>query len=199
MWCIANEPASQEEGAREYFEPLIALTHELDPSRPVTIANVMFATSETDRVADLLDVLCLNRYYGWYVATGDLSTAEQYLRADLQAWAAKYDKPIMLTEYGADTLSGLHSVWDVPWTEEYQRDYLQMYHRVFDSIPALVGEQVWNFADFETSIGIHRVGGNKKGVFSRDRKPKAAAFALRDRWRTIGNRKPETNEEGAQS
>ena len=74
-----------------------------------------------------------------------------------------------------------------------------MYHRVFDSIPALVGEQVWNFADFETSIGIHRVGGNKKGVFSRDRKPKAAAFALRDRWRTIGNRKPGTDEEGAQS
>ncbi|HTH05903.1 MAG TPA: beta-glucuronidase, partial [Ilumatobacteraceae bacterium] len=138
MWCIANEPASQEEGAREYFEPLIALTHELDPSRPVTIANVMFATSETDRVADLLDVLCLNRYYGWYVATGDLATAEHHLRGDLEAWAGKYDKPIMLTEYGADTLAGLHSVWDVPWTEEYQRDYLQMYHRVFDSIPALV-------------------------------------------------------------
>ena len=199
MWCVANEPASQEDGAREYFEPLIALTRELDPSRPVTIANVMFATSETDRVADLLDVLCLNRYYGWYVATGDLATAEQHLRGDLQAWAAKYDKPILMTEYGADTLSGMHSVWDVPWTEEYQRDYFEMYHRVFDSIPAFVGEQVWNFADFETSVGIHRVGGNKKGVFSRDRKPKAAAFALRDRWRAIGNRKPGTQEEGAQS
>ena len=39
MWCIANEPASSEEGAREYFEPLVALTRELDATRPVTFAN----------------------------------------------------------------------------------------------------------------------------------------------------------------
>lgn len=191
MWCVANEPASNEEGAREYFEPLIALTRELDPTRPVTIAGVMSSTADTDRVADLLDVISLNRYWGWYVMTGDLAAAEQYLTLDLGSWAAKYDKPIMMTEYGADTLPGLHSVWDVPWTEEYQRDYLAMNHRVFDSVPAFVGEQVWNFADFETSVGIHRVGGNRKGVFTRERKPKAAAFALRERWRSIGGRKPD--------
>lgn len=190
MWCIANEPASNEDGAREYFEPLIRLTRELDPTRPITLAGVMAATAETDRVADLLDVISLNRYWGWYAATGDLAAAAHYLEADLASWAAKYDKPIMMTEYGADTLPGLHSVWDVPWTEQYQRDYLEMHHRIFDRIPALVGEQVWNFADFETSVGIHRVDGNKKGVFSRDRKPKAAAFALRDRWRPLECRKP---------
>ncbi|WP_422933287.1 beta-glucuronidase [Sinomonas sp. P47F7] len=192
MWCVANEPSSNEDGAREYFEPLISLTRELDPTRPVTIANVMFASAETDLVSDLLDVICLNRYYGWYVATGDLATAERYLESDLLAWSAKYGKPIMMTEYGADTLPGLHSVWDAPWTEEYQRDYLEMNHRVFDRIPAFVGEQVWNFADFQTSHGIHRVDGNRKGVFTRDRKPKAAAFALRERWRTWGGRKPHT-------
>ncbi|WP_353816192.1 beta-glucuronidase [Agromyces sp. SYSU T00266] len=190
MWCIANEPASNEDGAREYFEPLIELTRELDPTRPVTIAEVMFATSENDKVADLLDVICLNRYYGWYVATGDLETAAQYLEMDLRAWADTHGKPILMTEYGADTMPGQHSVWDVPWTEEYQRDYLAMHHRIFDRIPSFVGEQVWNFADFETSLGIHRVGGNKKGVFTRDRRPKAAAFALRERWRGIGNSKP---------
>jgi beta-glucuronidase len=58
-----------------------------------------------------------------------------------------------------------------------------MYHRVFDRIDAVVGEQVWNFADFATSSGIMRVDGNKKGVFTRDRRPKAAAHALRRRWR----------------
>jgi beta-glucuronidase len=42
---------------------------------------------------------------------------------------------------------------------------------------------VWNFADFATTAGIMRVGGNKKGVFTRDREPKAAAWALRRRWR----------------
>jgi beta-glucuronidase len=57
-----------------------------------------------------------------------------------------------------------------------------MNHRVFDSVDAVVGEHVWNFADFATTSGIARVDGNKKGVFTRDRKPKNAAFALRRRW-----------------
>ena len=44
--------------------------------------------------------------------------------------------------------------------------------------------------DFATSNGIHRVGGNKKGVFTRDRQPKAAAWALRRRWRGLDGAKP---------
>ena len=60
-----------------------------------------------------------------------------------------------------------------------------MFHRAHDRVPALVGEQVWNFADFQTSAGIFRVDGNKKGVFTRDRKPKAAAHALRARWTAL--------------
>lgn len=193
MWCIANEPSSNEEGAREYFEPLVELTRTLDPTRPVTYAVVMFATFKNDKIADLFDVMCLNRYYGWYVATGDLATAENYLKGELQGWVEKFGKPIMMAEYGADTLPGLHSVWDMPWTEEYQADYLDMNHRVFDSIPSFVGEQVWNFADFQTSNGIHRVDGNRKGVFTRDRKPKSAAHALRTRWRGLENQKPGTS------
>jgi beta-glucuronidase len=98
-----------------------------------------------------------------------------------------------MTEYGADTLAGLHSVFDQPWTEEYQRDLLRMYHRVYDRIEAIVGEQVWNFADFRTGPGVFRVDGNKKGVFTRDRRPKAAAHTLRERWSRIGSRKPTTD------
>nr|WP_228561527.1 beta-glucuronidase [Catenulispora rubra] len=90
MWCIANEPSSNEEGAREYFEPLVELTRGLDPTRPVCYAVVMFATSANDRIADLFDVVCLNRYYGWYVTPGDLFTAEAYLEGDLRAWAEKF-------------------------------------------------------------------------------------------------------------
>lgn len=194
MWCIANEPASNEEGAREYFEPLVELARELDPTRPLTYALVMFATFSNDLIIDLFDVVSMNRYYGWYVATGDLKTAEAYLTGDIQGWIDRTGKPIMMTEYGADTQPGLHSVWDQPWTEEYQVDYLAMNHRVFDRFPQFVGEQVWNFADFATSNGIHRVDGNKKGVFTRDRKPKASAFALRRRWVGLDGRKPGTTD-----
>jgi beta-glucuronidase len=190
MWCLANEPSSNEEGAREYFEPLVELARTLDPTRPLTYAIVMFATSKNDRIADLFDVISLNRYYGWYVATADLTTAEAYLEGELRGWAEKYDKPIMMSEYGADTMPGVHSIWDVPWTEEYQVAYLDANHRVFDRVDAFVGEQVWNFADFQTSPGIHRLDGNKKGVFTRDRKPKAAAHALRARWAALDGKKP---------
>lgn len=193
MWSIANEPASNEEGARAYFEPLVTLARELDPTRPLTFALVMFATFQNDRIIDLFDVVSLNRYYGWYVATGDLKTAERYLEGDIRGWIERTGKPIIMTEYGADTQAGLHSVWDQAWTEEYQRDYLAMNHRVFDRFPEFVGEQVWNFADFATSNGIHRVDGNKKGVFTRDRRPKSAAFALRDRWCGLDGRKPGTS------
>jgi beta-glucuronidase len=186
LWSIANEPDSSEQGAREYFEPLVTLTRELDPTRPVAFVNVMFATFENDLISDLFDVLCLNRYYGWYADTGDLASAEVHLEAELLGWQKKYAKPIIMTEYGADTQAGLHSVYDQPWTEEYQSAYLAMNHRVFDRVEAFVGEQVWNFADFQTSHGVFRVDGNKKGVFTRDRKPKAAAHTLRARWTALG-------------
>lgn len=189
MWSLANEPASNEDGAREYFTPVVELARELDPTRPLTFAGVMFSTPGRDKIVDLFDVVSLNRYYGWYVDNGDLNAAELKLEAELRGWAG-YGKPLMMSEYGADTLSGLHSVWDIPWTEEYQADYLAMNHRVFDRLPAFVGEHVWNFADFRTGPGIHRVDGNKKGVFTRTREPKAAAHALRQRWRGLEGRKP---------
>lgn len=182
MWSIANEPATHEPGSREYFEPLVALTRELDASRPVTYVNVFLAPPDKERIADLFDVICLNRYYGWYVATGDPVKAEADLERELTAWQERYGKPIIMTEYGADTMPGVHSVWDQPWTEEYQVAVLDLYHRVHDRVPAVIGEHVWNFADFQTSVGVMRVDGNKKGVFTRDRRPKAAAHALRARW-----------------
>jgi len=182
MWIIANEPAAQEEGAREYFEPLAKLTRELEPSRPISYANQGAATPETDLIMDLFDVTCINRYFGWYQQTGDLEAAEIALEEELRLWQETYDQPIIMTEYGADTLAGLHSILAVPFSEEFQVDMLDMYHRVFDRIDAMAGEHVWNFADFQTSIGIRRVDGNKKGVFTRDRKPKAAAHSLKKRW-----------------
>jgi beta-glucuronidase len=185
VWSIANEPESDTPESRAYFEPLAAETRRLDPSRPVGFVNVMLAPADKDVVTDLFDVVLLNRYYGWYVNTGDLPAAERALEAELNAWAAKLGKPIIMTEYGADTLPGLHGVLPVPWTEEYQAELLAMSHRVFDRVDAVVGEQIWNFADFATSSGIMRVDGNKKGVFTRDRRPKASAHLLRRRWRGL--------------
>ena len=184
LWSIANEPESETPEAEDYFRPLFDVAREADPTRPVGFVNVMLAPHGKCRVSKFGDVLMLNRYYGWYVNTGDLEAAELAWEEELTAWAGE-GKPIIITEYGADTYPGLHSVVaGNPWSEEYQVEYLDMNHRVFDRIDAVVGEHVWNFADFTTTSGIMRVGGNKKGVFTRDRQPKAAAHALRRRWRT---------------
>jgi beta-glucuronidase len=183
LWSIANEPESDTEESEKYFQPLFDVAREADPTRPVGFVNVMLAPYGKCRVSQFGDVLMLNRYYGWYLHTGDLAAAELAWEEELRGWASE-GKPIIITEYGADTYPGLHTlVAASPWTEEYQVEYLDMNHRVFDRIDAVVGEQVWNFADFTTTSGIMRVGGNKKGIFTRDRQPKAAAYALRRRWR----------------
>ena len=187
MWSIANEAATYSNGSYEYFEPLFTLARELDPQkRPLTNVSIMMSMPKTDKCADLYDVIALNRYYGWYVQTGDLKTAEAATRHELLEWQEKYpEKPIMYTEYGADTVAGFHSMYGEPFSEEFQEDYYRMNSKVFDEIPNFVGEQLWNFADFQTKFGIMRVQGNKKGIFTREREPKMVVRYLSERWNNI--------------
>ena len=91
----------------------------------------------------------------------------------------------MFTEYVADTSAMEHKLPSVMWSQEYQEEVLELIHEVFDSLDFVVGEQVWNFADFQTTEGIMRVNGNKKGIFTRQRQPKAAAFLLKKRWESL--------------
>ena len=185
MWSIANESDSGSPGAYEYFKPLYEIAREADPQhRPCTIVSVQMANYKEDCTIKLSDVFCLNRYYGWYACGGDLEAARMMLQEELSFWNS-LGKPFMFTEYGADTVCGLHDTVPVMFTEEYQVDYYKVNHEVVDGLENFVGEQVWNFADFATSQGIMRVQGNKKGIFTRDRKPKLAAHYLRDRWTKI--------------
>lgn len=187
MWSVANEPASTEKGAKAYFEPLVNLARACDPQqRPVTIVTILTSQPDTCEVQDLVDVLCLNRYYGWYTQPGDLEAAKEALRTELDGWSEKQPgKPIMFTEYGADTIAGMHAINDELFTEEYQIRYYEANHEVIDNYPQFIGEQTWNFADFETSSGIIRVQGNKKGIFTRERRPKAVAHYFKKRWDNI--------------
>ena len=180
-WSIANEPDTAEPAARDYFAPLVAAARELDATRPICFANVATAPPDADVVTDLFDLICVNRYYGWYADPGDLRAAERHLEEELRAWA-RHGKPIIVTEFGADALPGLHALPPVMWSEEYQVALIEASLRVFRRIPAVIGEHVWNFADFGTAQAVHRPGGNHKGVFTRDRQPKAAAWLLRRWW-----------------
>lgn len=188
MWCLANEPDSVQERAEEYFEDIFAYARTLDPQeRPLTFTNIMTAQYDKCNVTQFADVICLNRYYGWYLMGGaELKYSQKAFIKEMEVWN-KVGKPIIMTEYGADTFPGIHKLPSVQWSEEYQIEYLEHQHEVFDSCDSIVGEQMWNFADFQTVEGILRVNGNKKGAFTRDRQPKMAAHLLKQRWEKLPN------------
>lgn len=186
MWSIANEPdtGKQPQKAYEYFKPLYDLAHECDPqNRPVTVV-VRGNDYINDLVAPAMDVICLNRYYGWYEYSGDIETGKKAFKCEMDYWS-KLNKPVMMTEYGADTIAGLHSSVPGMFTEEYQVEFYEAMNEVLDAVPNLVGEHLWNFADFATVQGVLRVDGNKKGIFTRDRRPKMSAHYFRKRWKNL--------------
>lgn len=133
------------------------------------------------------DFISLNRYYGWYVMGGMcIVDAETAFRKEMDGWAQVLNgRPMIFTEYGADTMPSEHKLPSVMWSQEYQNEYLDMNHNVFDSYDFVQGELVWNFADFQTTEGIMRANGNKKGIFTRQRQPKDAAFHFRARWTSL--------------
>jgi beta-glucuronidase len=187
-WSLLNEPQTTHETATAYFEKLFAYAHEIDAQkRPRTFAVVMTSLPNTCKCWQVSDFVSLNRYYGWYVMGGyQMCDAEAAFRKEMDGWAAiRGDKPFIFTEYGADTYASEHKLPSVMWSQEYQNEYLDMNHKVFDSYPWVQGELVWNFADFQTTEGIMRVNGNKKGIFTRQRQPKDSAFHFKERWERL--------------
>ncbi len=191
-WCVANEPfpaafgqpANEDDPAvkigLDFLDALAARARALDPTRPVTISALHGTPLSWLR---LCDIVCLNRYYGWYTQAGQPAAGTAVLARELDDVHAALGKPLALTEFGADTIAGHHSIPPEMFSEEYQVEFLRGYLDVAAARPFVVGLHVWNFADFKTAQGIIRPGGlNQKGVFTRDRRPKMAAHFLRERW-----------------
>jgi beta-glucuronidase len=193
-WSVANEPLPPNLMQRmrgldtspvapettAFFQTLVDDAHRLDVTRPATLAGLGGCPVEW---LALCDVVMINRYYGWYTHGGQLAAAEQALERELDALHLALGKPIIISEFGADTLPGVHSDPPTLWSEEYQVEFLRRYLDVAARKPFIAGLHVWNLADFKTAQAIMRAAGmNHKGVFTRDRQPKMAAHFLRERW-----------------
>ena len=184
LWSLGNEPDLEHfpQDAYDYWHPLYELAHQLDPQdRPVTMV-----CCQNDYTKDIttrtMDVVCINRYYGWYNLSGDLDNAAYAFKKELDFWET-IDKPLILSEYGADTVAGMHGFAPEMFTEEFQVEYYRTINGCLDERRFVVGEWPWNFADFSTQQGPMRVGScNRKGLFTRERTPKLAAHYFRDRW-----------------
>ncbi|XP_059484604.1 beta-glucuronidase-like [Neocloeon triangulifer] len=183
MWSMANEPRTQHNESEPYFRYLRDAVREMDPTRPITI--VIAQPYTTDVAGHLCDVLCFNRYNAWYSNDGRLETIATSVISEARAWFEKNGKPVIMAEYGGDTMVGLHRLPSFIWSEEFQSDLLSEHFKAFDLLRSegfFIGEMIWNFADFMTNQDYTRVGGNRKGVFTRDRQPKEGAFVLRQRY-----------------
>jgi beta-glucuronidase len=196
MWSLANEPVANrfvnaaggdlplddayKVKGRSFFEQLFSYARGLDQTRPLMIT----AMSATDASwSELSDVICINRYTGWYARPGEPAAASELLAPELDALHARLNKPIMITEFGADTIAGMHADPPEMWSEEYQVELFQQVLDTCDARPFVVGTQFWVLCDFKTAQATGRAGGlNLKGVFTRERRPKMAAHALRKRW-----------------
>ena len=192
MWSVANEPVAGAilgagppvpkavEAGTRFFGEMYAEAHRLDGTRPVTLVGVQGGPTQWH---GLFDVVCINRYYGWYTQSGQLEQAAQVLARELDDLHRAFNKPIMLTEFGTDTVAGAHNAPPEMWTEEYQVEFLRRYLDVAAQRSFVAGMQVWAFADFKTGQNASRAAGmNFKGLFTRDRRPKMAAHFLRSRW-----------------
>jgi beta-glucuronidase len=197
LWSIANEPLTKPFHAldappadavakgKAFFADMFAHLRAIDTTRPVSLVSVHNGPVEWVSQGD---VICTNSYNGWYAVSGRIDDAAATLDREIRTLHAKCGaKPIIVTEFGADAMAGVHAQPPEMWSEDFQSDLIAAYLDVLGKLPFVVGTHPWAFADFKTSQNIMRVGSlNLKGVFTRDRKPKQAARMLRARWSPSG-------------
>lgn len=64
----------------------------------------------SNKQAKHCDIISFNRYNGWYSNPGNLQMITGRVVDEATAWHNKHNKPILMSEYGADTIEGLHLV-----------------------------------------------------------------------------------------
>ncbi len=186
LWSMANETPNT--GPRtEFIETLAARARALDPSRLITAALLVRGEGHNkivdDPLGQALDVIGVNEYIGWY--EGHPETA------DVTQWQIKYEKPVIVSEFGGDAKAGLHGGDTDRWTEEYQADIYRDQLPMLNRIPQLRGMSPWCLMDFRSPnrplTGIQDEF-NRKGLISDQGQKKAAFFVLQKAYveRTIG-------------
>jgi beta-glucuronidase len=177
VWSIGNEtPISKPRN--DFMGGLAKAARALDDTRLVAAALEIHRKGKTitieDPLADSLDLASFNEYAGWYWA----SNAEMLdFKFDI-----RLNKPVVITEFGADALGGYHADADTRWSEEYQDALYRNQFRMLDGIPGLRGMTPWVLVDFRSPRRTHpyfQDFWNRKGLISDDGKKKQAYWTLK--------------------
>lgn len=181
LWSVANEtPLTPERTA--FLKTLAGDARSLDSTRLVTAA-LLVRTEGHDKYVDdplgeVLDVIGMNEYIGWYEETPQ--------DADSTHWHIAYQKPVIVSEFGGDAKAGLHGAATERWTEEYQASIFQHQLAMLAKIPQFRGLSPWILMDFRSPMrqlpGIQD-GFNRKGLISDQGQKKKAFFVLQSTYR----------------
>ncbi len=180
IWSVANEtPVSAERNA--FLSKLVEHVRSLDPDRLVSAAlqshgepGVRNLSIVDDPIGAAFDIVSFNQYTGWYSETPEEAPGHQ--------WIVKYDKPVVISEFGGGALQGLHGLPSERWTEEYQAFLYEQNIRMLEKIPQLAGMTPWILADFRSprrNLAVIQDGYNRKGLVSSNGIKKQAFFVLR--------------------
>ena len=175
-WGIQNEIGMfrDAEFMHEELKKMQQLSHELDPSRLVTAAN-LYTVKFKSKLNSVTDMIGYNIYFGWYY--GEMQDYRDYLN---RFHEERPEMPLGVSEYGVDANIRLHS--EVPMVRDYSEEYQALYHEtvypIFESRDYLYGSYVWNMFDFHS--GLRNEGGQKninaKGLVTYDRNTRKDAF-----------------------
>jgi beta-glucuronidase len=186
LWSMANETPNTP-ARTQFIETLASRARAMDATRLITAALLVRAQGNTKIVDDplgkALDVIGVNEYIGWYEGHPE--------NADVTQWQIDYQKPLIVSEFGADAKAGLHGGENERWTEEYQANVFRHQLPMLNKIAQLRGMSPWVLMDFRSPnrplVGIQDEF-NRKGLVSDQGRKKQAFYVLEKAYKeeTVG-------------
>lgn len=126
-----------------------------------------------DPLSQHLDVIGVNEYVGWY--GGKPGDASELI------WESKFDKPLIISEFGGGAKFGFRADKETRWSEEYQEDIYINQVEMMKKINFLSGASPWILTDFRSPRrqlpGIQDWY-NRKGLISEKGEKKKAFYIL---------------------
>lgn len=185
FWSLSNETPVKP-ARLKFLRQLADSARQFDSTRLITSAmnHVDEAGPDTrilsDALGEYLDVLGLNEYLGWYWGRPE--------DADRMRWKTGWDKPLIMSEFGAENPYGRHGEADERWTEEYQANLYQHQIAMLKKIPSLAGLSPWVLMDFHSPRRL--LPGtqdyyNRKGLVSNLGERKQAFYVLQKYYREM--------------
>jgi len=181
LWSVANE-TPLDPARLVFLQALVSQARSLDNTRLITAALNHFdrpapdTIALTDPLADVLDVIGLNEYLGWY-------GPDRMEACDAMKWILPNGKPLIASEFGGGAQFGNHGDLDTRWTEEFQANLYKHQLAMLRKIPSLAGYSPWVLMDFRSPRrllpGVQDYY-NRKGLISDRGNRKQAFYVLQE-------------------